>query len=191
MPLRYVLHERRRKTEVEPPRAHPHRARDEEVAGLVEEDEHREAEDREERCSCDLHCSFGEPPCGLVGGRRAHRDRARARRPPRRGVRDDVGDAEERQPSVEERGDRDLVRGVEHAGSVPPCSPALRACASSGNVSRSGRLELEGQARREVERRKRRARRAPDRSARTRSARACPGSPRCASAAPSRKRTSA
>ena len=49
------------------------------------------------------------------------------------------GDPEEGQLAVEEGGDRDLVRGVEHARApCRPPRPAARASARHGNASSSG-----------------------------------------------------
>ena len=77
--------------------------------------------------------------------RPGRRDRARARRRPRRASpRRSSAIPRNGSSPVEEGGDGDLVRGVE--GARVRCrraSPASRASASSGNVSRSGALELE------------------------------------------------
>ena len=83
------------------------------------------------------------PARRAVGPRRrpprsSSRSRTRAVAHARESVGDELGDAEEAEPPGEERRDGDLVRRVERAGWTPPRSPASRASASIGNVSRSG-----------------------------------------------------
>ena len=112
------------------------RARDEEVAGLVDEDQEAEPEDRDE----DVHAT-GSPArpsrraCRVrldqlveVAGRRAVDGVER--------LLDDLGDPEERQPAVEERGDGDLVRGVVGARDTFRRARRLAARARAAGTSR-------------------------------------------------------
>ena len=70
------LHERRREADVELARVHPDGARDEEVAGLVDEDQEAEPEDRDEDAHATGHAPLGEPARVPRRPRRARRGRA-------------------------------------------------------------------------------------------------------------------
>ena len=113
IPFRLTLHDRRREADVELARAHADGARGEEVARLVDEDQQREAEDRDDDVHGDQRVRALREAPRLGVGLDELVEVAR-RRAVDRGERllDDVRDAEERQPPGEERGDGDLVGGV-------------------------------------------------------------------------------
>ena len=160
------LDDRRREADVERARAQPDGERREEVPGLVDEDQEREAEDRDG----DAHGQLGHdaeagprfPRCRGSRGRglRAYRsgfDELSARSPgadaPVRRVGlervlDERGDLEEADPAVEERGDGDLVRRVEGAG--------VGAAALAGLAGEREEREALGVRRLELERERRR-----------------------------------
>ena len=124
-PFPLPLHDRGREEDVEAPGPHLHGERGEEVARLVNEDQEGEAPDGDE----DVHRPLVNQ---LTGERR--------RSLPRLGVHgdelvevvcrggvgrvqrflDDLRDPEEGQAPVQERGDGDLVGGVQHARSGAP-----------------------------------------------------------------------
>src|SRR5262249_34728443 len=72
-------------------------------------------------------------------------------------VADDLGDVEEREPSVEEGGDGNLVRGVERAWKCPALLPRLARERKHREGREVGRAELERE-RSQVERLERRRR---------------------------------
>ena len=108
------LGERRRKTDVEAPRAHADRSRGEEVARLVDEDEQAQADDRDE----DVHGTSAPTACSARRRASPSASMSSSRSPAGapsdgcEGLLDHAGDPEERQPAGQERGHGDLVRGV-------------------------------------------------------------------------------
>ena len=123
---------------------HPHAGRlgGDEVARLVEDDQHRRSRRMPETSSYRLPASRDQ----LLGAARAppHRRRRAPRSASAAGRHllqrplDTGGDRRERRSPVEERGDRDLVRRVQHAGCRAPGPPASRASRRHGKASRSG-----------------------------------------------------
>ena len=93
-------------------------------------------------------------------------------------------------PALEERGDRNLVRGVVRARARCRRAPLPRGPARATGRSRRRPPRTSQRRAPRAGAAERASRRARGRSTRTRSGRACPGSPTCASSAPSRKRTS-
>ncbi len=158
---------------------------------LVDEDEERQAEDRDEDAhAADANLPCCEPPCLLVGlDELAEIARGRAVDLVQRIVHEprDLGEAD---AAVEKRSYRDLVRSVERARVRPAALARLARERSSGKRSRSGGSNS---SRRPAEKS------SPGTDVVLRSG--CvsaneigtrmSGYPRCASAAPSRNRTSA
>ena len=153
-----LLRDRGREADVEAAGPHADREGREEMARLVDQDQEREAEDGDDdrhRTASPRSASRRAARVGLdqVG----EITRGRAVDVGER-LLDRLGDPEERQPPLEERGDGDLVRGVERArvGAAP-----LAGAAREGEQRKRlevGRLELEHEAGGQVEPRHRRRR---------------------------------
>ena len=116
----------------------------------MDQDQQREAEDGDENAH--HGCSFREPARFPVGLDQARPGRARARRPPRPASPRRSRRSEERQPALEEGGDGDLVGGVEGARVRAALLPGPAREREQRERLQVGRLELEHEALREVER---------------------------------------
>src|SRR5436190_15549995 len=132
------LHERGREAEVEAPRAHADRPRDEEVPRLVDEDEDCEAEDRDR----DVHATFRAPSASRRASASAsmRSSSSRAADVPAPASVSSTTSAIPRNGSLPSRNAATATSfaALNTHGAVPPRSPDLRARPSSGNVSRSG-----------------------------------------------------
>ena len=161
IPLRVVFSDRRREADVEPPRPHAERERRDEVAELVDEDEHAEPDDGERRSSCAAAalCAASAPRLGV--GRDEVVEVAAGAPSTRASVSATVA-AMSRNPirPVEERRHRDLVRGVVGARGGPAALARLACERQQRERLEVGRLERERQPG-EVELRRRASRRAP------------------------------
>ena len=120
------LDERRAEAEVELPRPHPDRARDEEVPRLVDEDQDGEADDR----GGDAHQATGTRSRARRSASTSS-SRSRAGAPSTRASTSSTSEAISRKPirPLEERLHGDLVRGVVDAG--------IRAAALAGLAARA------------------------------------------------------
>ena len=149
VPLR--LHDRGREAEIELARVHPDAAGDEEVARLVDEDQEREPEQRDE----DTHPTSTPRPASRRASASASTSSARSRAGapsaassvasttsaiPRNGRR-----------CVEECGDRHLVGGVEHGRVRPARLAGAARKREQGERLQVGRCELERHAGGQVE----------------------------------------
>ena len=137
--------DRGREAEVEPPRAHPERARDEEVAGLVDQHEQREAEDRDEPAHAPTPAAIRRAAASASD--RSARSRAGAPSDGGERLLHRVRDPEERETAVEECLHSHLVRSVEHTGEGTAALPRLAREPQQGERLEVGRLELERRAR--------------------------------------------
>ena len=153
MPFRSTFAIARREPDVEAARPHPDRPGGEEVACLMNEDEQPEAEDRDE----DVHGT--RAPTAFSAWRRASASARTSSSRSAAGAPSTASSVSATTPAMsrnESRPARKAATATSFAalnahGCVPPDSPARLASASSGNVSRSGGSNSQGQPLREVE----------------------------------------
>src|SRR5439155_15945295 len=132
------LHQRRRETEVKAARPHANATRNEEVAGLVQEDQKRKTEDGDE----DAHATLSASPTWRRAASSAVTSSSRSRAADPSVAASPSATA----PPIPRNGRRPArnaatatsFAALNAQGYVPPRSPAVRACESSGNVCRSG-----------------------------------------------------
>src|SRR5205085_11747147 len=124
--------------EIEPARTHPDRAGDVEVPRLVEEHEQRKPEDGNADVHAGARVLSASSRADASASTRSSRSRADAP-----SLAASVSSTTSAIPRNGRRPSRNAATAISFAalnthGNVPPCSPAPRASARSGNVSRSG-----------------------------------------------------